>query len=296
MPTVDAPDWFRESLAARPERSSVEVEGCSIAYRAWGDRGEPGLVLVHGGGAHSGWWDHVAPMLADGYRVAAIDLSGHGDSGRREVYSTEAWAEEILAVAQAAGMSGSPLVIGHSMGGWATFTVGARHSDHVAGIVVIDSTVTQDQPEEQAAEQRTAFGPLRRYPTREDALEHFRTVPEQPTSLPYVLEHIAEESIRPYECGWAWKFDPAVFFRGRPGPDTLRAITCRVALFRAEFGIVTPDIKADMYNALGRRAPVVDIPRAWHHVMLDQPLSLVTGLRTILADWDHSDPRARTMG
>jgi pimeloyl-ACP methyl ester carboxylesterase len=31
--------------------------------------------------------------------------------------------------------------------------------------------------------------------------------------------------------------------------------------------------------------PVVDLPDAGHHPMLDQPLALVTGLRTLLALW-----------
>lgn len=53
-------------------------------------------------------------------------------------------------------------------------------------------------------------------------------------------------------------------------------MTCRVALFRAEDGLVTPDIGAYMYERLGRRAPVVEIPEAGHHMMLDQPLSLLT--------------------
>jgi pimeloyl-ACP methyl ester carboxylesterase len=48
-----------------------------------------------------------------------------------------------------------------------------------------------------------------------------------------------------------------------------------------------------MYAALGRRSPVVEIPLAGHHLMLDEPLSLVTALRALLADWDHSSPRDR---
>jgi ABC-type uncharacterized transport system YnjBCD ATPase subunit len=36
---------------------------------------------------------------------------------------------------------------------------------------------------------------------------------------------------------------------------------------------------------LGLRAPVVEIPAAGHHVLLDEPLSLVTALRTVLASW-----------
>lgn len=45
-----------------------------------------------------------------------------------------------------------------------------------------------------------------------------------------------------------------------------------------------------MYDALGRVAPVIEIPEAGHHAMLDQPLLLLTALRTLLADWDHSEP------
>jgi pimeloyl-ACP methyl ester carboxylesterase len=249
-------------------------------------------VLVHGGGAHSGWWDHIAPLLSREYRIAALDTSGHGDSDRRPAYSVETWSEEVLAVARAAEIAGPPIVIGHSMGGWVTLQVGARHSDEVAGIVVVDSTVSRADPEDVAASRRTAFGPLRTYATVEDALSHFRTVPEQPTSLPYVLDHIGRDSMRREGAGWVWKFDPALFGRPRPKPELLREITCRVAVFRAEFGLNTPDIGAEMYELLGRRAPVIEIPQAWHHVMLDQPLSLVTAMRTLLADWDHSEPRS----
>ena len=55
--------------------------------------------MIHGGAAHAHWWDHIAPLLAEGREVIASDLSGHGDSDRRSDYSVEAWAEEALAVA-----------------------------------------------------------------------------------------------------------------------------------------------------------------------------------------------------
>ena len=77
------PAWFTRALASAPERRDVGVDGGRVHYRAWGEPGRPGLVLVHGGAAHSGWWDHVAPLLGT-HRVVAPDLSGHGDSGRRE--------------------------------------------------------------------------------------------------------------------------------------------------------------------------------------------------------------------
>ncbi len=37
------------------------------------------------------------------------------------------------------------------------------------------------------------------------------------------------------------------------------------------------DIGAYMYEQLGRVAPIVEVPLAWHHIMLDQPIPLVTG-------------------
>jgi pimeloyl-ACP methyl ester carboxylesterase len=54
--------------------------------------------------------------------------------------------------------------------------------------------------------------------------------------------------------------------------------------------MVSPQMGEVMYDRLGRLAPVIEVPVAGHHVMLDQPIALVTGIRTLLADWDHSLP------
>lgn len=294
MRDVDAPDWFREAVAAPSEEGVVEVEGCPIHHVRWGRAGLPGLVLVHGGAAHAHWWDHVAPLLAqDEYCVVAVDLSGHGDSGRRERYPNDTWAAEVLAVTRDAGIAGRPIVVAHSMGGWVAVTAAADHPDALAGIVILDSPITRPTPEEEAAKEGRAFGPLRTYPSAEDALARFRTVPEQPSALPYVLDHVARTSLHEVEDGWTWKFDPKIFAFRPPTGEDLRRVRCRVALFRSEHGLVTPDIGSYMYEQLGRVAPVVEVPLAWHHVMLDQPLPLVAGLRTLLADWEHSVPHRR---
>jgi pimeloyl-ACP methyl ester carboxylesterase len=290
---VDAPEWYTAALAAPYDEDEVIVDDCPVHYLRWGARGAPGIVLVHGGAAHAHWWDHVAPMLAGEYSVVALDLSGHGDSGRRERYPTETWADEVVAVADHAGITGPPVVVAHSMGGWVAITAAAIHGDLLAGIVDLDAPVSRQAPEEQAARDGVAFGPKRTYPTLEAALARFRTVPDQPTSLPYVLDHVARTSVREVEGGWTWKFDPRIFDRPVPTGELLRRVRCRMALFRSEHGLVTPDTGAYMYEQLGRIAPVVEVPLAYHHVMLDQPIALVTGLRTLLADWEHSNPRRR---
>jgi pimeloyl-ACP methyl ester carboxylesterase len=286
----EPPAWFSAALAAPVATGTVTVDGTPIAYRAWGDDSADGLVLVHGGAAHARWWDHIAPLLAHDRRVAALDLSGHGDSGRRDHYSLDGWAHETLAVARSAGITDPPIIAGHSMGGFVALRAAGLFGADLQGIVVIDSPVQDITPEEQAAREARAFGPLRVYPSREALIARFHPMPDQP-ALPYIREHIASTSIRAVEGGWSWKFDPAVFARGRGGPLTLlRRLDCRVALFFAEHGIVPPKTTELMYDKLGQRAPVIEIPAAGHHVMLDQPVALVTGIRTLLSDWDHSLP------
>jgi pimeloyl-ACP methyl ester carboxylesterase len=285
---TDAPAWFRRALEAPVVTEHISVDGCSIAFRRWGDRSRPGVVLVHGGGAHSRWWDHVAPLLAAECSVAALDLSGHGDSERRARYTFPEWAREILAVAGELTGPEPPVVVAHSMGGLAAIRSAATSGDRMKGVIIVDSPVWDFSPEEEAAREGV-FGPLRVYPTLEAALARFHPVPDQPNSLPYVIDHVARTSVHEVPGGWSWKFDPA-FHDGfeRPDPDLLSQVSCRVALLRAEFGLVTPDIGTFMYEKLGRNAPVIEIPLAHHHVMLDQPLSLITAIRTLLADWRHS--------
>lgn len=285
----EAPGWFTAALAAPVTVGTVAVAGTPVSYRAFGPDVTRGIVLIHGGAAHARWWDHIAPLLADSHRVVAIDLSGHGDSGRREKYALDGWADEVMAVAADAGITDPPIVVGHSMGGFVALRTAGLYGASLAGIVVIDSPVQDLTPEEQAAREARAFGPLRVYPTRDAVLRAWRPIPAQAT-LPYVRAHVAATSVRPVPGGWTWKFDPAVFSRLAAAPALLRHFDCRVALFHAEHGIVPAQMTEVMYDKLGRRAPVIEIPAAGHHVLLDYPIALVTGIRTLLSDWEHSLP------
>jgi pimeloyl-ACP methyl ester carboxylesterase len=286
------PAWFTEALAAPVTERATSLDGVPIAYRMWGSRSERGIILVHGGGAHSRWWDHIAPLLAAERLVIAIDLSGHGDSGRRERYSFDVWAREVLAVAADAGLATPPVVIGHSMGGIVTLRLAAMFGSQIEGAVIVDASLRDAAPEEQAAQRQRVFRQLRRYPTREAILARFRPVPDQPV-LGYIADHVAAMSIRQQDGGWTWKWDPAVFNSRDTTYGRLTKLDCRAALFRAEHGILSAEMSDLIYDRLGRVAPVIEIPVAGHHVMLDQPIALVAALRTLLSDWDHSRPEPR---
>jgi pimeloyl-ACP methyl ester carboxylesterase len=287
---TEPPVWFADALATEPDVGFLEVNGARIAYRAWGPAGSDGVVLVHGGAAHARWWDHIAPLLARDVRVVAPDMSGHGDSDHRETYRLDQWAAEVVAVAPAGGISGRPFVIGHSMGGLVALRAGARHGPGLRAVAAIDSPVRDFTPEERAARDGQAFGSLRVYPSREQAISRFRTLPAQET-LPYVLRHVAETSVREVDGGWSWKFDPGVFTRDPAVHEPVLPVDCPAILMSGEFGLLAGQTPNRLTDRAGRPVPTLEIPGAAHHVMLDSPRALIASLRTLIAAWSRWPPR-----
>jgi pimeloyl-ACP methyl ester carboxylesterase len=279
------PAWFSDALAQSYDVGEVEVDGGRVAYRAWGKSGLPAAVLVHGGAAHAGWWDHVGPHLSAGHRVIALDLSGHGDSEHRQSYSLETWADEVMAVARAES-DAPPVLLGHSMGGFVVLTAAQRHGAAIRGAAAIDSPVREMSPEARAwVTTRKDVPGSTVYADRDTILGRFRTLPMDDASLPYVRQHLAEGSIRAVEGGWSWKFDPSIFLRAMMEPEHLAAASCDIALIRGERGMATSDITDVVAERLGRDVPVTVIPDAGHHIMLDQPIALIAVLQTLLGQW-----------
>src|SRR5439155_14953256 len=138
----------------------------------------------------------------------------------RDRYSRDTGARGVLAIVAEAGSAAASVVIGHSMGGMVTVPLATLAGPEIAGAVASDSPVRDMAPEDRAARQHRAFGPLRVYPTPEAAVARFRPIPDQPT-LDYIADHVAATSIRPAEGGWTWKFDPRVFVRDHLTPELL---------------------------------------------------------------------------
>jgi pimeloyl-ACP methyl ester carboxylesterase len=288
-----SPAWFSEAIASVPDECTTRVKGCDIHYLRWGDTTRPGLVLVHGGAAHAHWWSFIAPLLAAQHHVVAVDLSGHGDSDRRAVYAIETWVDEVMACAEDSGMQGPPVVVGHSMGGLVTIAAANLYGEKLTGAIVVDSPVHRPDPESEEGVRGGMFRNPKTYTSLETAVQHFHLQPPQPYENPFIIDFVARRSLRETDDGWTWKFDPKVFLRNRQGiADYLAEVHCRIAVFKGEHSdLVTADVQDYIDELLGRSSPIVEIPAAYHHVPLDQPLALVAAIRTILADWEHSIPR-----
>src|SRR6185369_16059346 len=133
------PEWFRWAIAQPKQSRFVTVAGCPIHYLLWPAAPEAsrkrGILFVHGGGAHAHWWSFIAPYFTRDFRVAAIDLSGMGDSGRRREYGSELRAEEMRAVIADAQLGERPFVVGHSFGGFMTTKFASTYGDTLGGAV-----------------------------------------------------------------------------------------------------------------------------------------------------------------
>lgn len=291
-----APDWFNAMVATPCRTGHVSVEGADIAYKAWGDPSRRGLLLAHGNGAHAGWWDFIAPYFAEEFHVVAPDFSGMGDSDWRETYSFRTYSAEQLAVSEAAGLFAGPekpLIVAHSFGGFVSLGTAIRHGKHFAGTVVVDSQIRPPSKDGPRPPERTR--PNRVYPDVETALARYRLAPPQPCDNHYAVDYIARHSLRETvdetgRPGVVWKFDPFIFrslIAEWDGLDLTRLETAGpLAFMRGEHSsLVTPETSAYMQELRDPAIPMITIPGAHHHVMLDQPLAFVSAVRGLLAAW-----------
>jgi pimeloyl-ACP methyl ester carboxylesterase len=115
----------------------VRVDGTLLAYRKWGTRGSP--VVLLGGAAEPSWvWHAVGPLVADAeHRVYALDLPPFGYSERRGPYTLAHWRELLEGFEHRLGIS-RPVIVGHSLGAGVAVAEGLARSRDTTGVVLLD--------------------------------------------------------------------------------------------------------------------------------------------------------------
>ena len=299
------PDWYTKGLNCPSATSVIEVDGVPISFETWGDSSSPGVVLIHGSNAHKEWWRFVAPLLADQFRVAAIDLSGNGDSGWRERYSGATFAKEVWEVCQAAHLGERPLVVGHSFGGWVALQTAYHYGSQLAGVIFNDFTVA---PPERCMEwglrvEREGVDPSRPtrvYPDVETAMGRFRFIPEQPNRFPEVTDYIGRQGLREAEGGVTWKFDPGMYDYLEMGKDQhlrLATLACRSAVVLGELTEDEGAVEGDYMRSLCKGGlPVFELPNCHHHMMFEEPVALAMAFKGLMLNWLAEDNRPAMRG
>jgi pimeloyl-ACP methyl ester carboxylesterase len=291
-----APQWFDDAIANAPERSFTDVRGAAIETLAWGERGKPGLLFLHGNGACADWWSFVAPFFSETHRVAAFSMSGMGGSGWRDRYNYDLYVDEAFAVADATGLFASdakPVIVGHSFGAFISSGFVGRGGSRVGGAILVDGPFLGSAARKRQREMRGAPRPKRIYDTLAQALSRFRFAPDQDCENLFIADWIARSSIREFRraddsIGYTWRFDPLRFMgflHGYPAND-LAVAQCPIAVIGgSRSGFVTEKRMHDLAPFLPKGSPFVVIADSDHHIMADQPLALVAAIRMQLANW-----------
>jgi len=265
--------------------ATITANGLQLHFREWGPSAGLPLVLLHGGSAHSHWWDRFAPTVADVYRVLALDLRGHGDSAYPDppAYRISDYADDLTAFVERLGL-GRVELIGHSLGGMVATAYAGRAPALVRSLVVVDSQL-KITPSGARYMIRLRHFPAPVYRSEEDAIRRFRLLPVRTTADPRLLAHVAARGIRQRSDGsWVLKFDREALSHNDPQDlsPSLHRLCCPLLFVRGAHSTLLPHAALAALQAAAPHAEVVEIPDAYHHVMLDNPEAFARHVRAFL--------------
>jgi esterase len=246
--------------------------GQRLAAVDYGGDGSP-VLLVHGMGAHTGWWDWCAPLMTQTHRVVAMDFRGHGDSEWNSAgrYQVGDYADDIEAVRKGLGWERFYLV-GHSLGARASLHYACRYPERLERLAALDFLAQVEVRSLRKFERRMK----RRQPsygTAQALEERFHLQPAGTSASTDILEDLARRSGKQLANGrWTWKFDwNAFYFEYTPIWDEIAGLAVPTLVLRGSESTV---MSAAVYQRILQALPEgtgIEIPGAHHHLPLDAP-------------------------
>ena len=120
-----------------PNDCYVDLRGLPFHYRDWGGDGRP-VLLLHGLASTCHIWDLVAPLLAQDFRVVALDQRGHGLSAQvEEGYDFATVLGDAAAFIACLGWERT-VIVGHSWGADVALELAAAEPNLAAGLIFVD--------------------------------------------------------------------------------------------------------------------------------------------------------------
>jgi len=258
-------------------------DGLTLRADAWGQPGQPPVLLLHGGGQTRHAWAGTARALADaGWYSVALDLRGHGDSDwcPDGNYEHGAFASDVGAVAES--FEQPPILVGASLGGMSSLFALAQASEAdrptpAAALVLVDIATRMEIDGARRILEFMSQKPDG-FETLEEASEAIATYnPHRPR--PRDLNGL-KKNLRLQEDGrYRWHWDPA-FINGRLSPgrsaildtldDAARGLRIPTLLVRGRMSDLLSQEGADEFLDLVPHAHFVDVSDAGHMVAGDK--------------------------
>ena len=132
---VSVPLLLVAALPAAAADATFDSAGVPINYQDMGGDGEP-VVLVHSFTSSSDMWTKAGFEPSDDFRFIALDVRGHGQSGKPDdpgAYGSER-AEDVVRLMDHLGLEDAHLA-GYSMGAEIALKVATEHPDRVRSLV-----------------------------------------------------------------------------------------------------------------------------------------------------------------
>lgn len=108
--------------------------------------GEP-VIFLHGTSGHLEAFVRNVPAHAESYRCHAIDMLGHGYTGKPDYpYEIPRYVEHLVAYLDAIGATRAHLV-GESLGGWVVAWLASEQPERVASLQLVCAGGTKANPE-----------------------------------------------------------------------------------------------------------------------------------------------------
>lgn len=281
---VNAAVTGRVARAAEPFGGGrvLDLPGPDLNVREYGSGGDHAVVLLHGYTASIQWWEAVAPSLANGNRVIAIDLIGHGGSEAPRdaaAYSAESQATAVRQALDTLGVRHA-VVIGHSMGGMVATALAESTPE------VVDRVVVSDTPGADGLVAMPALGDAVCWPVLGASLDRLRSIDAvDKTSLQtgfaadYPVPDFAYRSVKGMThnalCG---PRKAPSFNAQRAVADRLADLGKPVLVLWGERDVLTPtQTNVERYGEAGRQ-PVV-IAGSGHTPMVEKPTDFLSAVK-----------------
>ena len=281
------PDWFDQALDKEHTSKFVAVNGARIEYMEWGNPENQSVIMLHGTNAHAHWFKFIGSMLSEKYHFVVMSFSGMGGSDWRSFYTRDTFVDDVWGVVKDTGME-NPIVVGHSFGGMVSLITASKHSEDMSGLLLVDFVVNKPEEHHEWYEDRVPARPPRIVKEREELIKRFRLMPPQQCINQYLVDYIADHSIRETEKGWAWTFDPSAYdglIIGSDHSKILSELSCPVGFYYGEHTIEFKEGELQtMKDLLPEDSPIFGLKDAQHHLMLDQPLPFIENLDRLIQE------------
>lgn len=243
------------------------------------------VVCVHGIAQHGRVFDSLGRRLAErGFSVVAVDLRGHGESGREPPWNTDTHFDDLIETIDSLGIERASW-IGHSFGGRLVATLAARAPERAQRLALLDPglEVSPERALRGAEIERLDWS----FATVDGAINALLSSDSMVAAPHEVVAAYAKADVRKGPDGrFRFSFCPSAAVVGwsevvLPAPPIAPLPTL---LVRPELSLVDPALQERRYReALGELFAQATVPNG-HNVLWESPAETIAAVEAFLSE------------